>query len=155
VARAAGLAGRYLVLVGDVHRTVVVPDPVTALGVHLLEGGAGGAGAGLVSHARLAPGRSAPVPPGEVLVVGRRSGGSGLAPRPLATVVDLASLVCPGGAGTSGPGPVDPAAATRAGRLARHADVVRRRGSPWLALDGGTASATLLPHVASAGGGAV
>ncbi|WP_141816966.1 hypothetical protein [Ornithinimicrobium humiphilum] len=159
VARAAGLAGRYVVLVGDVHRTVVVPDPLTALGVHLLDGGTGAAGAGVVSHARLAPGRTEPVSPGEVLVVGRRGSGCGLVRRPLGSEVDLGSLAVrlgeTSGAPAGGSSPHPAGAATRSGRLARHADVLRRRGTPWLALDGGDGSAGLLPLVAAAGGGAV
>ncbi|GGK73585.1 hypothetical protein [Ornithinimicrobium pekingense] len=150
VLRAACLAGRYLVLAGDVHRTVAVPDPLTALGVQLLDGGGGrpggGTGAGLVSHPLLATGRTRPVGPDQLVVVSRRGGGAGMGVRPLGSTVDLRSVVLDRH-------PEE--AVTRDGRLARHAQVLAGRGTPWLGLTSGPASAGLLPHVAAAGGSAL
>lgn len=139
VAGAAGLTGRYLVLAGDGTRTVVVPDPLTALGVHLLEDGSG-----VVSHARLADGPARRVSPGDLVTV---AGGS-LDVAPLDERVDLASLARPRRV-------EDPA--TAADRLARHARILSHRGPAWLAMSGleHGRSGELLPHLVASGGSAL
>ncbi|SOC58092.1 hypothetical protein [Ornithinimicrobium cerasi] len=139
VAGAAGLTGRYLVLAGDGTRTVVVPDPLTALGVHLLEDGSG-----VVSHARLADGPARRVSPGDLVTV---AGGS-LDVAPLDQRVDLASLARPRRV-------EDPA--TAAERLARHARILSHRGPAWLAMSGLEygRSGELLPHLVASGGSAL
>jgi hypothetical protein len=137
VVAAAGLAGRYLVLAGEGTRTVVLPDPLTALGVHLLEDGSG-----VVSHARLAAGPTRAVTAHDLVTVERGT----LDVAPLDEAVDLAALALPTRV-------EDPSTAGE--RLARHARLLGHRGPAWLAMSGQGRSGELLPHLVSTGGSAV
>ena len=128
-ARAATLAGSWLVLLQTPDGSSVLADPLHSLGVHLLPGGQG-----VVSHASLSP-SSAALGPASVAVAG--PGDAGLLEAPLASVVDLPALA---------------AAArdegwTAARRLRRHVELLRARGPAWLGLAGRPADAGLLDLV--------
>lgn len=127
--RAATLAGGWLVLLSTPARTVVLPDPLVSLGLHLLEGGTG-----LVSHAGLAPGPSTCLGADHLLAAAGPLGVIPLHPVSLTVLVDL-------------PGAARQAADqgwTRGSRLARHTELLRRRGPVWLGLTGGEAGRELL-----------
>ncbi|QFG70023.1 hypothetical protein [Ornithinimicrobium pratense] len=132
-ARAATLAGGWLVLLSTPARTVVIPDPLVSLGLHLLEGGVG-----LVSHDGLAPGPSTCLGADHLLAAAGPLGVVPLHPVSLAVLVDL-------------PGAARHAADqgwTRGSRLARHTELLRRRGPVWLGLTGEEGSRQLLELLA-------
>jgi hypothetical protein len=137
VAVAAQLSGRHVVLAGDGRRTVVVPDPLTALGVHLLEDGSG-----VVSHPGLAGRPARPLDPSEWM----SGDGRRLEVSPLSEAVDLAAIAQPQRV-------EDPA--TCVDRLTRHSRILAHRGPAWLGLTAGAASGELLGHLVANGGSAV
>ncbi|GAA5159943.1 hypothetical protein GCM10011366_20800 [Ornithinimicrobium tianjinense] len=137
VAAGAGLVGRYVVVVGDRRRTLVMTDPLSALGAHLPADSPG-----LVSHARLLVGDTLPLSPDEVLAVE----GAGPTLTELDQLVDLPSLALPRHV-------EDPT--TGADRLARHTRILSHRGPAWLGLTASRAGAELLPHLVASAGGAI
>ncbi|MGD8199376.1 hypothetical protein ACQE98_01770 [Ornithinimicrobium sp. W1679] len=125
-AAVVALAGSWLVLLRSPGRTVVLADPLVSLGLQPLADGAG-----LVSHATLAPGIcSDPLPGTHALST---TGSATTAPLSPVRVVELTGPVGP-------PSPGD----TRKARLARHAGLLLGRGPAWPALDGGAADLELL-----------
>ena len=127
--RAATLAGGWLVLLSTPARTVVLPDPLVSLGLHLLQDGSG-----LVSHAGLAPGPSTCLGADHLLAAAGPLGVIPLHPVSLTVLVDL-----PGAARhTADQG------WTCGSRLARHTELLRRRGPAWIGLTGEEGSRQLL-----------
>lgn len=134
--RAATLAGGWLVLLSTPARTVVLPDPLASLGLHLLQDGSG-----VVSHAGLVPAPTTCLGADHLLAAAGPLGLVPLHPVPLPVLVDL-----PGAARhTADQG------WTRRSRLARHAELLRGRGPVWLGLAGEDASRELLELLAEAG----
>ncbi len=126
VPTASVLGGSWLVLLRSPGGTVVLSDPLVSLGLHLLDDART-----LVSHATLAAGGASEAIRGSHVLSGSRPPGTGaLTPAPVLDVAD------PGG--HAGP------AATHGARLARHGDLLRRRGPAWLGLDGSSSSGELL-----------
>lgn len=125
---AARLVGRYVVLAGGQGRRLAVPDPLTSLGLHDVDGGTGG----LVSHALLAPGRTSPVRPDQLLVT------------------------LPDGTPTRRALPeVRHGIPGRAARLAAHVRLVGGATAVWLGMTPGGSTGELLPVVARSAGTAL
>ncbi|WP_131106303.1 hypothetical protein [Ornithinimicrobium sufpigmenti] len=133
--RAATLAGGWLVLLSTPARTVVLPDPLASLGLHLLQDGSG-----VVSHAGLVPAPTTCLGADHLLAAAGPLGLVPLHPVPLPVLVDL-------------PGAARHAADqgwTRRSRLARHTELLGSRGPVWLGLTGKEASRELLALLAEA-----